>query len=150
TSLAVEYDLPGYHLDPIHTPAGNLSRVRVDGLAATSVVGGPELPAGGAWVALPPVGNATLRVIDEQVERVPDVDVSPVYKPDFVPNASGALLPVRQFTRDAQAYSRAGPYPEAPAALDGEQWLRFQRVTALRLFPVRYEALSRTLIVSKR
>jgi hypothetical protein len=150
TSLTVEYDLPGYKLQPIQTPMGTMTRVRVDGLAATSVVGGPELPAGGAWVALPPVGIASLRVIDEEVERVPNVDVSPVFKPDFVPNASGALLPVRQFARDAGAYSRPGPYPEASAALEGEQWMRFQRVTALRLFPVRYEALSRTLVVSKR
>ena len=150
TSLTVEYDLPGYTLDPIKTPAGTLSRVRADGLAATTTVGAPELPVGGAWVALPPVGTASLRVIDEEVERVPNVDVSPVYRPDFVPNASGELLPVRRFARDPQAYARAGPYPEASAALEGEQWLRFQRVTALRLFPVRYEALSRTLLVSKR
>src|SRR5262249_9806933 len=121
TSLIVEYDLPGYHLDPIQTPAGKLSRVRVDGLAATTIVGGPALPVGGAWVALPPVGSASVRVIDEEVERVPNVDVSPVYKPDFIPNGPGTYLPVRQFARDAQAYSRAGPYPESPAALVGEQ-----------------------------
>src|SRR5262245_54327245 len=120
TGLTVEYDLPGYHLDPIQTPAGKLSRVRVDGLAATTIVGGPELPVGGAWVALPPVGSASVRVIDEEVERVPNVDVSPVYKPDFIPNGPGTYLPVRQFARDAQAYSRAGPYPESPAALVGE------------------------------
>src|SRR5438552_18361292 len=66
TSLTVEYDLPGYHLDPMHTPAGTVSKVRVDGLAATTVVGGPELPTGGAWVGLPPVGTASLRVVGEE------------------------------------------------------------------------------------
>ncbi|HKA25419.1 MAG TPA: C25 family peptidase propeptide domain-containing protein, partial [Candidatus Eisenbacteria bacterium] len=150
TSLTVEYDLPGYSLVPVQTPAGTLSRVRVQGLAATTAVGAPELPQAGAWVALPPVGSASLRVIDEEVERVPAVDVAPVYEPDFRPDASGALLPGRQFTRDPAAYARAGPYPEASAALEGEQWMRFQRVTSLRLSPIRYEALSRTLVVSKK
>lgn len=150
TSLTVEYDLPGYELVPIQTPGGAFTRVRVDGLAATNVVGAPELPAGGTWVALPPVGSATLHVIQNDVERVPAIDVIPVYKPDFAPGAQGALLPVRQFTKDAAAYGRTSAYPEVSASLEGEQWLRFQRVTALRLFPVRYEAVSRTLVVSKR
>ena len=150
TGMTIEYVLPGYRLEPVRTEAGTLQRVRVDGLAATVDEGQPELPMGGAWVALPPTGAASVRLLEEEIERVPDVDVSPVYRPEFVRDASGAELPMRRFVRDSQAYARPGPYPQSSAALDGESWMRFQRVAALKVYPIRYEAMSRTLLVAKR
>jgi hypothetical protein len=67
-----------------------------------------------------------------------------------VPDGTADERPTREFFRDAAAYATDAAFPGAAVGLDGAHWLRFQRVQALRLFPVRYRAATRTLLVTRR
>lgn len=150
TGITLEYRLPEYRLESVQTPSGVLTRIYVPGLATTSEPGRPELPAGGAWIAVPPTGGATVRILEEETEVVAGVDVIPVSRPVSVPDGTVDERPAREFFRDAAAYASDAAFPGAAVGLDGARWLRFQRVQALRLFPLRYRAASRTLLVTRR
>lgn len=148
--VTVEYRLPSFSQALETTEGGEFTRLEVSGLGALSAPGRPELPAGGAWVALPAVGGYTVRVLEQETETIEGVDVVPVFRPDFVPDSDLGQRPVRVFEYDRATYESAGVYPASVAAIEGEAWLRFQRVGLLRFYPVRAEPQARRVTVARR
>lgn len=148
--LTVEYRLPSYRVLADTTAEGIFQRLEVQGLGETGEPGRPEVPGGGTWIALPPTGAYSVQVLEQETETVDGLDLIPVYRPDFVPDAELGERPVRVFARDASVYDADGSYPGAVAEFDGEAWLRFQRVGLLRLQPVQYRPRSKRATLARR
>ncbi len=148
--VTLEYRLPEVRQALETTEEGEFTRLEVNGLGAVSEPGQPALPAGGTWIALPPVGSYTVRILEQETETLEGLDLLPVYRPEFVPDADLGYRPVRLFAREPAVYESNDVFPAAVAAIEGEAWLRFQRVGLLRLHPIRYQPLSRRVTLSRR
>ena len=148
--LTVEYRLPSYRVYADTTAEGAFHRLEVQGLGETTEPGRPQVPAGGTWIALPPSGSYSVQVLEQETETLEGLDLAPVYRPEFVPDAELGERPVRVFTRDASVYDADDTYPGAVASFDGEAWLRFQRVGILRLQPVQYRPRTQRVTLARR
>lgn len=146
----LEYRLDRWSLDPVTTPEGPMTRVTIPGFGALSEAGRPALPASGVWIAIPPIGSATVRVIEEEIQSVPAIRAFPAPRLSVTGDDPAAPRVDAEFVRDGNAYASNAPYPAAVATLESPMWLRFQRVQALRLAPIRYVAASRELRVTRR
>lgn len=150
SGVTLEYRLEGYERDTVETPAGPRLRLRVTGFGASVEEGKPALPVGGVWVALPPTGDASVQVLQDETESVDGIDLVPVYRSLMAGDPKLGEVPSRDYFVDEQAYASNEPYPGALAEIAETSWMRFQRVAALRLHPLRYRAASRTLLVTRR
>jgi hypothetical protein len=140
--LVFELSVPLPEIQPVSAQGQDYHRLRIPGYGTYGQPGQPELPGTGVLVGIPPEGDVTIRVLEQQVEDLPGTyTVYPV--PTWGPvDGAGSTLPdplhgLRpQVAPDAAAYAQDAFWPAALVAVDEIGWVRQQRVARLAVHPV--------------
>ena len=123
-------------------PNTGFDRVALKGTGRLSMVGAPLLPVLGTLLAVPAGMDAQIEVLAEEVETYTGITLEPVPRAE----SQGALSqPVLRFELNSGLYSTDADYPPVLAELGSKAKLRDQDVMPLRIYPARYNPVSRTL-----
>lgn len=117
--------------------------LRIDGFAMLGEPGAPLLPARGAWVGVPPDGEPSVTVLEEDVQTLEGRFVicsQGGLRVDF--DEQGAHFLGYEAQWDAAIYAQDRFLPSAPVELAGTGYVRSQRLAQLRFQPLQYNPLT--------
>ena len=107
------------------------------------------------WIALPPGGRATLRVLEADVRDLGNVRLAPLpiqrvrYGEGATPDDPSSGLPLEEWVFDPRLYAADGAATE-PVRLGEVAQLRHQQVVPLVVSPLLYEPVSQRLRIVRR
>lgn len=104
--------------------------------------GQPLLQVAATLIAVPPASGVQMRVLEEQYETWPGYQLPPVSDPNAERGA--------ELVFDETAYSLDRFAPESAVATDDPAIMRDFRVVPLRVYPIRYNAVTDEIRVLKR
>ncbi len=140
--LVFELSVPLPQIEQVPADGQLYQRLGIPGYAAFGQPGQPELPGTGVLIGIPPTGDITVRVLEQQVEDLPGTyAVYPV--PSWVPmdgeapaapDSATGLRP--QVAPDAGIYAGNAFWPAETVSVGEIGWLRQQRVARLAVHPV--------------
>ncbi len=155
--LVVEWRSPVFSIDAVAVEGTLYSRIVAPGMGFTGEAGHPQLPAGESWLGLPPGVTAEVTVWEAEREEVrlphPVLPTPQVFPPEPPPGEEALVWPAEppyRYLPDAAVYGSAAAYPGALARIEGEGWIRSQRVALLRFYPFQYEPATGILHVYRR
>lgn len=131
------------------TETGTFRQLMVPGYEFTRESGMPQLPARSVLLGVPARGDVEVRVVsDDSVE----IGIPGVLLPSPYPALLDDELQPGQWVYPEVNVFRAmtSIYPEKPAALVGDAWLRDQRIVRLVLYPFQYLPERNSLIWHRR
>ena len=112
--------------------------------------GKPRLPLLGFLIAIPPLAEAELVVL-EQEAKVLDSSLLIYPAPRRIVVAENENISIaEEFTLDRACYSQDQWIPEHPFRIDPAQYLRHQKVARLTIFPVQYNPALRKVRLWRR
>ncbi|MGB9723531.1 MAG: C25 family cysteine peptidase [Chloroflexia bacterium] len=156
-ALVVEWRLPPFSIEEVALEGTTYSRIVAPDMGLTGEAGQPQLPAGESWLALPPGATADVLVLEAEKEEIrlsrPVLPVPQVLPPEPRPDAENPAWPEEptyRYRPDAAVYGSSAAYPGFLARLEGEGWIRSQRVALLRVYPFQYEPAPGLLHVYRR
>lgn len=120
------------------------SRYDVAGTRLEASPGAPELAAATRWIALPPGGAASVRVLEAEIVELGTVQVAPRplqrvrYGPGASPDDPSSGMPVEEFVFEAERYQADGALRD-PVRLGEVAHLRHQRVVPVHVYPLLYD-----------
>ena len=120
------------------------------GFGRTSEPGKPALPFRTFTIAVPPDGEPTVEV---SVLASESLSLVPAPAPEHtMEKASGdeEATPGIKDAIDQAFYGGSGTYPERLYATQAPSWLRRQRVLDVTVYPVRYDAGAKRLVVAQQ
>lgn len=144
TGYSFELVPPSLEMEPVQIPAGEFTRLTMNGYGQMRVPGQPDLPQTTIYVALPADAEPVLRLIKVESETETGVRVLPgVYheltNPPSVTEDLVEYVPEfdRSYAPDSAIYSAEALYQASDPVTMGEvTWIRDQRVVPLTIRPV--------------
>jgi len=130
-------EVPEARIEPVADAQG-MAEIRIQGYGGDGAPGAPALPTRILQVAVPPLGEVSLRVSAGPGETREGVVLAPL---GTLP--SGRESEPRRFERSAAAYAASGALAPRRARLLGVSWLRNQRVATVAILPADYEPAAR-------
>jgi len=140
-STVIEFDLNGFVEEEITEDTRIFKKLRLPDYYTTLEIGRPQLPAITEMVAIPGIANVRATVIDSTVEILKDYDVYPFQTPLLEDEVKS------KFDIDNDSYSRDTFYPASVVELKQPAIWRSLRVSPLRCYPVRYNPVTKELMV---
>ncbi len=144
--LVVEWRSPAFSIDEVTVEGTSYSRIVAPGMGLTGEAGRPQLPAGESWLGLPPGATAEVIVLEAEKEEIrlphPVLPAPQMLPPEPRPGEEGLTWPAEpsyRYLPEETVYGSAAAYPGTLARIEGEGWIRSQRVTLLRIYPFQYE-----------
>jgi hypothetical protein len=126
-------------------PSIGFDRIVVHGTGFSQIIGAPRVPVVGTLVAVPPAAEPRLEVLEVDPEKpYRGVQLEPVALPVVEETVEGPR-PALRFQIDEEIYTQDAEYPRVLAELGQKARLRDQDVVPLRVYPVRFNPVRRTL-----
>ncbi|MBN1583013.1 MAG: hypothetical protein JXA89_20055 [Anaerolineae bacterium] len=154
-SVVLEFVAPAHTLTNIVVGEQTFTQVNMPGLARTGEPGKPQLLQTGAWIGLPATSIPSIHVLD--IERSTVHLEHPVYPAPVPIPVGGDLIDVDQVTApsdvfafDRDVYALDDFYPQMPAAISADGWLRDHRIGLVQFWPVRYHPVRAELDIIQR
>ncbi|MEW6716774.1 MAG: C25 family cysteine peptidase [Chloroflexota bacterium] len=141
--ILVEYLMPNPEVFTEAVQSGVGGRLVIPGMSLYQQPGKPQLPIQSVLLGIPPSGEVSLNVIQAEGVILPGTyDVPPSPQPasmeeDLQP--AGWLI-------GGEGYVGLQTFPQSPASITDEAWLRSQRLIRLELFPFQYNPSQKTLV----
>lgn len=145
--LVMEWRSPAFSIEETVVDGTSYSRIVAPEMGLTGEAGRPQLPAGESWLGLPPGATAEVAVLEaEKKEEIrlphPVLPVPQAISPEPRPGEESLIGPVEpsyRYLPDAAVYGSSAAYPGVLARIEGEGWIRSQRVALLRFYPFQYD-----------
>lgn len=151
--ILVEFRLGTYELEEVVVDGRPYHEIQSPAPTTTADPGSPMLPLFTTILGLPSGVQASLRVLESDLERVDGVRALPFPEQRVIPAeaADGLATPVAEYIPDESLYARAAPYPAELATLGEPGRMRNQAVLPLRVTPIRSRGGSAPgLLVARR
>ncbi len=155
--LVVEWRLSAFSIEEIALEGTLYSRIVAPEMGLTGEAGRPQLPAGESWLGLPPGATAEVTVLEAEREDLglphPVLPVPQAFPPEPRPGEEAPIWPAEpsyRYLPDTAVYGSAAAYPGVLARIEGEGWIRSQRVALLRFYPFQYEPAASIVHVYRR
>ncbi len=139
----LEIDIPGISAEPAASGARGAVVIDVPGATRLNAPGAPELPVLTYLVAIPDRGNVELEVSVGATRTFTGYDVAPAAP--FAHVGESPLVP----TPDPDIYGHDALFPSAFASVGEPMILRDLRLVQVRVYPVRYNPVSRKLVAAE-
>lgn len=107
--------------------------------------GEPNLPSYVYDIGIPQEGGVEIKILENDEIKVADQDVQPV-TPLNIDEPSAPASPIIK----GPAYSISRFFPGNPVEVTEPRWFRYLNTVEIRLNPVRYNPVSREMLVSRR
>jgi uncharacterized membrane protein len=137
--VILELSTPDYTLTPVDLSIGKFDRLTAPDRAYTDRAGYPQMPLQGYMIGVPPGARVELEILSDDVVQLPGAyHLSPAAEPAPL---TGDLQPgqMRDVVNPA-AYSANTLYPDQPARITQDVWLREQRIVRVELYPFQFRA----------
>ncbi len=144
TATVIEVEIPGMYVSPAADVARSEVAISVPGAGTMQVPGLPDLPVMSYLVAIPDRGSVTLDFVTSDERVIPGYDVAPA-APFAIQGKE--IAPAK---RNTEAYVRDAFYPSAHAEIGEPVIMRDLRLVQVRVYPVRYNPATRTLVAVDR
>lgn len=141
-SSTVQFQLQGYFLEPVMTPAGKSWKVTSPGGTQLLEAGAPDLPKFAVSLIIPETGAMEVDIIDAEFIDVPGVTIAPSKG-----NLSRSVNPAEVPFTYGDAYTKNEFWPVDQAALRAPYILRDYRGQALLFKPFQFNPSTGTLRV---
>jgi hypothetical protein len=147
--VTFEVQVPEARTAPVEIAGRTFTGVSVQGFGLTSDPGLPVLPRRGFTIAVPPGYEPVpqVRILESEVL---DIVPAPSREPTIEIDDAGLGVPGFVDRVDEDFYGSSRVYPEVLFTASPVSRLRQQRVFELVLFPARYDAGRRQLVVARR
>ncbi|MEJ2711379.1 MAG: C25 family peptidase propeptide domain-containing protein [Anaerolineales bacterium] len=138
--ILLELSTPHYEILPQEVDDQIFETLQVPGAVQTSDPGQPQLPVFSALLAVPPQGELSLHILDEQASpvnqnlRLPLAPAPAPLEEDLTPGYYAALNPALK-GQFSSLEAGQGLYPTSPVSLDEPAWLRDQRLVRVLFYP---------------
>ena len=156
-TLVVEWRSPTFSMEEVSLEGRTYLRIVAPEMGLTGEAGHPQLPAGGVWLGLPPNTAVEVVILEAEAEEIslsrPVLPVPQALPPEPRPDEGGGPWPEEpayRYLPDAGVYGSAAAYPGTLARIEGEGWIRSQRVGLLRFYPFQYEPARNLLHIYRR
>ncbi len=136
--LVLEFHLAGEYAETISTNYGDFVRYHIPTGGFVGQIGSPEIPSFSTLVASFRETGATVSVVKAKWDTVKNILIYPVQDP-FAKDA---------FSFNPRAYER-GIYPKTCADAGEPSILRDFRVIPINIYPFRYDAAKRELLIAR-
>ena len=147
--LRVRIEVTGESLVPGAGPDGRWIGVEIPGAPGIGEPGQPVLPRAARWLALPPAGDARLRVDRLDLESLAPGRVVPAPVPEPVPDALPGEPRHREVVRESEGYEAFRTSRADVVRLGEPSFTRRQRLAAMRVDPVLYDAATGALRIAR-
>jgi hypothetical protein len=146
THTLVELELPGIYSQNVVVEGATYQQVFVPATHSglLTKTGSPQLPLVSRLIAIPPLTDVRLNVLEVEEQTLAGFNVYPAQPPQ--PEGE----PAAPFTKDEVRYRTDAFYPEAWARVEDPAIWRDYRVAPLVLQPVRFNPVSGELKVARR
>lgn len=140
--IVLEFRLPPFEISSIQGENNqDYQRLEVAQWAKTDTVGAPELPFTATLLQVPPTGDLSVEIEQQDDNTAPLTQLYPVPQPRL--SDHGDIVP--QFTQDATAYRTASFYPNQVITLDQRAILRNEPIVRVKVFPFQWNPRTQTL-----
>ncbi|HKK72125.1 MAG TPA: C25 family cysteine peptidase [Candidatus Krumholzibacteria bacterium] len=123
--------------------------VEIPGAPGIGDPGQPVLPRAARWIALPPEGEARVRIDRLDLETLDPGRVVPAPVPEPVPDPLPGEPRLREIAREGEGYGSFRTARGDVARLGRPSFTRRQRLAALRVDPVLYDAGTGALQIAR-
>ena len=141
--VVVDLDIPGMNVAEVVEQGITYQHLAIRGSGYTTKVGKPQLPMIGRFIAIPSKATVDVEIVDSASKVLKGYNIYPAQEP--LPDLKGAPLPL--FTIDEELYQRDAFYPYEIVELEGPSIIRGCSVVILRVFPVQFNPVKKTLRV---
>ncbi len=143
----VTVDIAGYYLEEELIDGITYHHISISILNGGSLteVGSPQLPVIARFIAIPPDRDPEIRIIEKTEETFIGYNIFP-YQPPLPDAPNQPSLP---FARDEKRYSENVFYPEVSVFSNEPAIIRDFRVFPLIIQPVRYNPVTKELVIIK-
>ncbi len=148
-SVVLEYTPLYTHTDTVQTGQKTFVRFAFAGSVdamSPERAGAPDLRYRLLPLAFPSAGVHQVRLISSDYEVLGNIDLLPVPRV----RVSDGMFEVAGYETDPQLYGRPGLIPDNPADLTAPQLVRSLLLGGVRLWPIQYDPVSRTVRRSSR
>jgi hypothetical protein len=148
--LIVDVEIPGMNAGISEEEGVAYQHLSIPTSGHTTKVGHPQLPMLGRFLAIPAEAQVTVEVSVEVFEapfqELEDYTIYPAQEP--LPDIKDAPIP--PFAIDTASYQQDAFYPTELATLEGPVTIRGNSMMILRMFPVQFNPVQKTLRVYSR
>jgi hypothetical protein len=148
--LRIRIEVTGEEIVRDLGPDGRWIAVEVPGAPAIGDPGRPVLPRAARWLALPPDGEARLRIDRLDLEPLAAGRVVPAPVPERVADPLPGEPRLREIAREGEDYASFRTGRADVARLGEPSFTRRQRLAALRVDPVLHDASTGALRIARR
>ncbi len=144
--LVLDLSIPTYTLSSTSLTIGTFDRLTLpDRDSYTAEPGHPQLPLYGAMIGVPPDARIDLQIVaDDAVTMTGSYRLAPAPRP--APPVGDLQPGQMQDVIDNAAYASAALYPNQPARIIQDAWLRDLRTVRFEIYPFQYSPGNGTVI----
>ncbi|HNB50668.1 MAG TPA: C25 family cysteine peptidase [Anaerolineales bacterium] len=135
--VVLSVSTPSYSLEPVTLGARLYSNLTFSGSEAWAEPGNPQLPFISGLIGVPPEAEVTLQISADAQTLLPGEYVLPP-APRLVPGEEDFQVGQQIYESDPAVYALDEWLPAEPVQVDGDAWLRDQRVMRVSFFPFQY------------
>lgn len=142
--IVLELTVPGFRVTSRNREGTTYHSIVVPDLKRTWEVGKPQVPSKGVLLGVPSTGKVSVSVLESVCDTRAGLLLYPGPRA-IVERTEGGRALKHEFFVDPAAYEQRGFYPGRFAEIGFSGYLRDQRVVQLRLYPFRYNPVTREL-----
>ena len=142
SSIEVVYSVPTFSLVDRVVNGEVMKNIMLPGNFLFNEEGAPNIPATGRYIAIPQGSTPTIRIINQRIEVIHNVDILPA-----------PIIPLQtddnplQYIKNMDIYGKDALYPASPVIISEVTQIRGTDVVIMSVTPFQYNPVTKDLIV---
>jgi len=141
SGVSIDYSIEHFTIEDFEVKGEQMKNVVLPGHFVPGDAGAPNLPGSGRYIAIPQGSVATLKIIDQRIEKIENVNIAPA-----------PVLPLENddnpmvYSKNELIYSANKFYPENPFQISEPMKIRGVDVVIIGVTPFQYNPVTRKLL----
>lgn len=144
SGVTIDFTSPKYSIEKTELDTGSYDRIVMEDVSLTGESGSPQMPVATALIGVPPTANVSLRVMTESSTQL-EGQFSLAPAPSAAPLEDDLQPGQKQYDVEPAVYERDAFYPQEPARVADDAWLRDQRIVRVEVYPFQYNPVTGAL-----
>ncbi len=143
TGIVIEFNSPGYDIHKVKRDNQEYDAIVMAGALASTEISMPEVPVFSTLIGVPAGATLSLEIVGDQNEQLPgSFKLAPILTPQLNQELLGLAentLVSRPIQPEIQfVQTKDGLFPDSPAKISPDAWLRDQRIVRISVYPFQY------------
>jgi hypothetical protein len=148
TGIIFEVSISNYSIDLKTLSLGTFHKITIPNTTPSNDPGKPQLPVVSSVIGLPPNSTPSLEILYDDAISLPGFfSIMPAPYPTNLP---GSLEPGKwMYDWDQEVYASEKYYPDAPAIIAEDAWLRDQHIARVEIYPFQFNPVKGSIILHR-